>query len=214
MTDQTQPENDRDTEQRILAAARRVFVIRGTAGARVQEIAAEAGVNPALIHYYFRSKEGLAAAVFREAAGRLVPAVAELFVADVPLEEKIERFIHLYIDGVRESPFLPGYIVSELHHHAERQETLRAIAKLAPGGMAVRAHERLVADLEEGAAEGRIRRIAPEQFMVNLMALAAFPFLARPALGAALEMDAEGFDRFLDERRAQLPSIIIAGLRP
>src|SRR5690606_1640832 len=102
------------------------------AGARVQEIAAEAGVNPALIHYYFRSKEGLAAAVFREAAGRLVPAVAELVVADVPLEEKIERFIHLYIDGVRGSPFLPGYIVSELHHHAERQETLRAIAKLAP----------------------------------------------------------------------------------
>lgn len=214
MTDQIQPDNDRDTEQRILHAARKVFVARGTAGARVQEIAAEAGVNAALIHYYFRSKEGLAAAVFREAAGRLVPMVAALFVSDTSLEEKIERFVHLYIDGVRESPFLPGYIVSELHHHPERQTTLRELAAHAPADTAARAYDRLAADLEKGAAEGRIRRISPEQFMVNLMALSAFPFLARPVLGAALGINAEGFDRFLDERRAQLPSIIIAGLRP
>ena len=51
---------DGDTESRILEAARRVFIRRGTAGARMQEIAAEAGVNQALVHYYFGSKNALA----------------------------------------------------------------------------------------------------------------------------------------------------------
>lgn len=213
MTDQTQAGNDGDTEQRILQAARKVFVARGTAGARVQEIAAEAGVNPALIHYYYRSKEGLAAAVFREAAGRLVPVVAGLFLSEAPIEQKVEQFIHLYIDAVRHSPFLPGYIVSELHHHQERQSTLREIARLAPEGMAERAFARLATDLEEAAASRGMRRISAEQFITNVMALAAFPFIARPALTTAFGLDAEAFDRFLDERRAELPSIIIAGLR-
>ena len=63
------------SEQRILAAARSVFIRRGTAGARMQEIAEEAGVNQALLHYYFRTKDRLAEAVFAEVAGRLAPAI-------------------------------------------------------------------------------------------------------------------------------------------
>ena len=79
-------ERDGDTERRILQAARTVFVRRGTAGARMQEIAAEAGVNQALLHYYFRSKQRLAEAVFREAAARLVPAVLTLLGSEASLE--------------------------------------------------------------------------------------------------------------------------------
>ena len=63
------PERDRDTEQRILDAAHGVFVRRGTAGARMQEIAAAAGVNQALLHYYFRSKDRLAHTAFERARG-------------------------------------------------------------------------------------------------------------------------------------------------
>ena len=66
---------DGDTEQRILDAAHAVFVRRGTAGARMQEIAAEAGVNQALLHYYFRNKEQLAQAAFERAAKGFMPAV-------------------------------------------------------------------------------------------------------------------------------------------
>ena len=119
---------DTDTEQRILRAARKVFVRRGTAGARMQEIAAEAGVNQALLHYYFRSKDRLAEAVFREVAGHLVPAVLRMLGAESSLEEKVEGFVHLYIDAVRQSPFLPGYILSELHHHPERLLAMKGAA--------------------------------------------------------------------------------------
>ena len=64
-----------DTETRILSAAREVFTRAGTAGARMQDIAREAGVNQALLHYYFRSKQALADRVFREAAATLFAAL-------------------------------------------------------------------------------------------------------------------------------------------
>ena len=207
-------EPDGDTEQRILLAARRVFLRRGTAGARMQEIAAEAGVNQALLHYYFRTKERLAEAVFREAAGRLVPAVERVLGADSPIEEKVERFVHLYIDTVRQTPFLPGYLLSEMHHHPERLVAFKDGAGAQPTRMATALLERLGAQLRERAEAGTMRPIAPEQFVVNLLALSAIPFLVRPILHAAFGIDEDAFERFLDERRAELPGFILNALRP
>src|ERR1700750_3290093 len=89
---------DGDTERRILDAAHRVFVRVGTAGARTQEIAAEAGVNSALLHYYFRTKERLAVAVFRRAAGELFPVVTGILMSDRPLAEKVVEVIEVELD--------------------------------------------------------------------------------------------------------------------
>ena len=217
MTDQTSGRaRDRDTERRILEAARAVFVRRGTAGARMQEIAEEAGVNQALLHYYFRSKDGLAAAVFREAAGRLLPAIAQLMGSDLPLEAKVERFVHLYVDTVRQNPFMPGYIVSELHHHPERLPDLMAQAAGAssPAALGGSFLPKLRQQLDERADAGTMRRMAPEQFFVNLLALTMFPFIGRPMLMAALALDEAAFDRFIVERRAELPRFILDSLRP
>src|SRR5215475_13062499 len=84
---------DGRTEQRILDAAHAVFVRSGTAGARTQEIAKEAGVNSALLHYYFRTKERLAQAVFARAAGQLFPAVLRILGSDAPLDDKVAQVI-------------------------------------------------------------------------------------------------------------------------
>ena len=208
------PDRDGDTEQRILQAARSVFVRRGTSGARMQEIAAEAGVNQALLHYYFRSKQRLAEAIFREAAGRLIPAVLRLLGSDAPLEQKVEGFVHLYIDTVRERPFLPGYILAELHQHPERVRGLQEAIGLQPAMVAKTMLAKLRTQLEEGAKSGTLRRIAPEQFVVSLLALTVFPFAARPVLELALGMNDDGFARFLDQRRAELPGFILGALRP
>src|SRR5437867_8601608 len=89
---------DRGTEARILDAAHAVFLRRGTAGARMQEIAAEAGVNQALLHYYFRSKDRLAKAAFERAASQLMPAVIQVLGSDGDLEHKVARVIDLEID--------------------------------------------------------------------------------------------------------------------
>src|SRR5689334_781276 len=89
---------DGETEQRILTAARAVFIRRGTAGARMQEIAREAGVNQALLHYYFRSKERLSDAVFRQVAAGLFPTLVVTLGSDASLDQKIEQLVALYLD--------------------------------------------------------------------------------------------------------------------
>src|SRR5437763_10430702 len=89
---------DRDTERRILDAAHAVFVRRGTAGARMQQIAAEAGVNQALLHYYFRSKEQLAQAAFARVASQFMPAVIAVLAGRGELEDKVARIVPLEID--------------------------------------------------------------------------------------------------------------------
>src|SRR5947207_8101649 len=115
---------DGDTEQRILDAAHIVFMRRGTAGARTQEIAKEAGVNSALLHYYFRTKERLAEAVFKRAAGQLLPAVIRVLGTDLELEGKVERVVQIELQYLSKAPYLPGYILSELAHHPDRAPQL------------------------------------------------------------------------------------------
>src|SRR5262249_41369875 len=116
----------RATEQRILDAAHAVFVRRGTAGARMQEIAEEASVNQALLHYYFRSKERLSRAAFERAAGEFMPAVLKILASDLELDVKVTQIVELEIDHLSRAPYLPGYIISEITHHPERARQLIA----------------------------------------------------------------------------------------
>src|SRR5580765_4861866 len=100
-------EPDGQAEQRILDAAHTVFLRRGTAGARMQDIASEAGVNQALLHYYFRSKARLSEAVFRRAARQLFPRVIEVMASEVELEDKVTRVVQLELDHLSRTPYLP-----------------------------------------------------------------------------------------------------------
>jgi AcrR family transcriptional regulator len=204
---------DGKTEARILAAARRAFIRRGTAGARMQEIAADAGVNSALLHYYFRSKDRLALAVFHEAAGRLIPAILGILGSDASIEVKVHRFVHVYLDNLRASPFLPGYILSELHHHPDLIDSLRTVG-VDPRQFAATINGTLGKQIKAEIKAGRMRRMSPEQFVVNLISLSVFPFAARPMLYAALGFNDKKFDAFIAARRRELPSFILAGLRP
>ena len=206
---------DQDTERRILDAAHTVFVRRGTAGARMQEIADEAGVNKALLHYYFRSKERLAEAIFERAAKRLLPPMLAIVGSDASIEEKVERVVAHYLDVLSGSPFLPGYILSELHHHPERVERLVSKATGGPAeGFAARGLAKIGAQIEERVRAGTMRPIDPRQFAANLLSLCVFPFAARPMFRVAFGWDQEGFEEFIRQRRADLPVFFLNALRP
>ncbi len=206
---------DEDAEQRILDAARRVFISRGTSGARMGEIAAEAGVNQALIHYYFRSKDQLAERVFLEAAAAMAAALAPLLAGDLPPRELVERFVESYIGTMRRAPFMPGYLLSEVSHHPERFDALvqRAVGTV-PAEVARKALARLQSLIDARVAAGEMRRMPARQLLVNVIALVVFPFVGRPIIMPVLGMDETAFERFLDERRRELPGFILNALRP
>lgn len=207
--------HDGATEQRILEAARAVFMRKGTAGARMQEIAAEAGVNQALLHYYFRSKERLSAAVFQQVAMRLFPAIAEILGGDMPLDEKIDRFVAIYLENLQRAPFLPAYLLSELHHHPERvEQVLASITGGAPGAMMRPLFRKLGTQIDERVRAGTMRPIDPEQFAANLISLCIFPFAARPMFRIMFEMDDARFAAFVDRRKTDIPAFVRSALRP
>src|SRR6478672_8925324 len=114
--DDRPPATDDAAEQRILDAAHKVFIRRGTAGARMQEIADEAGVNKALLHYYFRNKSRLADAIFQRVAGGIFARVIEVARSDAQLEDKVRLIIGAYLDQLSRTPYAPGYVLGELNH--------------------------------------------------------------------------------------------------
>src|SRR5688572_2295315 len=103
---------DQETRDRILAAAERVFIQKGTGSGRTQEIANEAGVNKALVHYYFGTKAALADAVFSRALATLVPRIFGILAdPDRSIEQKVPAIVNEQIDFQSARPYFAGYLV-------------------------------------------------------------------------------------------------------
>jgi AcrR family transcriptional regulator len=204
----TSPDADGATRDRILAAAHRVFLRQGTAKARTQEIADEAGVNKALMHYYFGTKEALADAVFGAAVTQFMPRIFAILADEAKsIEAKIRAVVREQVDFHLARPYLAGYVASEAHTQPERVQVVLRQVGTAPLGVLRR-------QLAAAAAAGEIRRISAEQFVVHLMALLVFPFIVRPVLETILGLDAARFPAFIEARKRELPAFFLAGLRP
>jgi AcrR family transcriptional regulator len=209
------PPRDTDTEARILDAAHIVFVRRGTAGARMQEIADEAGVNKALLHYYFRSKSRLAAAVFQRVARGLFLRVSEILGSDAAIEDKVRRVVHLYLEQLMKTPYAPAYVISELNQHPDRAaQFVEAVRHIREQSLSTDVLDTLGKQLRRGVRAGEMRAISTPQFIANLASLCIFPFAARPMLCAILDLDDRGFARFIEERKTALPEFFLNALRP
>lgn len=203
------------TEEQILSAARTVFQRSGTSGARMAEIAEEAGVNQALLHYYFRSKSRLADAVFLSAARELFPPVLEVLQSDAPLPDKVRRVVALELDTLQRHPYLPGYVIAELNQRPERVEQLaRAMTGQEISAFGPRVLGRIGAQIDAAVAAGEMRPITADQFIINLISLCIFPFAARPMITALTQFDDDGWDAMIERRKAELPAFFLGGLRP
>ncbi|MGH7480574.1 MAG: TetR/AcrR family transcriptional regulator [Longimicrobiales bacterium] len=204
-----------DTERRILDAAHEVFSEKGTAGARMREVAERAGVNPALLHYYYRTKERLAAAAFERAAKQFMPQVLDVLRSPASLEAKVREVVDLELSTLMRLPYVPGYVLSELSHHADRAAQLAAAAFGEDPRRAAATVLRVLDDqIREAAERGELRAIPAADFVVNLLSLCIFPFAARPMLSALFGLDEARFRGFIEGRRASLPDFFMRALAP
>lgn len=193
------------TEEKILEAAKNVFIRKGMYGARMQEIADEAGINKAMLHYYFRSKDKLFDAIFQEAFHEFAPKAFSILKGDLPIEEKISRFVSNYIDVVSANPFLPIFIINEINQNPDRLNHIRNILGMVK--------EELYKDMKVKVEDGEFREIDPVQLLINIMAMSIFPFLVRPIIQGAFEYSDEKYREFLEERKKLIPEIIISYLK-
>ncbi|MFN8208524.1 MAG: TetR/AcrR family transcriptional regulator [Bacteroidales bacterium] len=198
-------------EELILRSARSVFLRKGLDGARMQEIADEAGINKALLHYYFRNKEKLFQAVFNRVLNEFLPALWENFQSDVSLEQKIRSFVEIYFRLLSQNIFIPQFIISELNRDPQGLKTF--VDRLSDEVLKP-SFSKLEAQIREEIRRKAIRPIDPYNLMVNIISMCIFPFLARPVLSQLLfEGKQEAYESFLEERKKHIPDFIMNSIR-
>src|SRR5580698_3307924 len=106
---------EQSTEEKIKAAARKIFTKKGYAATRTRDIAEQAGLNLALLNYYFRSKEKLFEIVMIEKVQQLLAFMSPVLNnPDTSLHEKIDLITPSYIDMLLKNPDLPMFVLSEI----------------------------------------------------------------------------------------------------
>jgi TetR/AcrR family transcriptional regulator len=163
-----------DAEEKILEAAKIVFMKYGLYGARMQDIADTAGINKALLHYYFRSKEKLFDKIFESALARYFESMQVWNDDTLTLKQKLFKFIDTIIDFYAEYPQMSVFIIKEISNSPEVfREKVLAIKKN-------KGYRHLIILLQEEIQHKRIKKIDPALFVVNLHSLCAYPFIAMP----------------------------------
>lgn len=200
-------QNEVNTEQKILKAARDVFIRKGMAGARMQDIANEAGINKALLHYYFRSKEKLFETVFWEAANELFFNLNKVFQSDRSLFDKIECLISEYLDLVIKAPFIPQFLFSEINRNPEsffrKMEQLTGKPDPSP----------MLLQFKEAMDKGLIRKEEPLQFMMNIMSMIVFPFIGKPMFQKMFSIADTEFYQMMEERKKIIVDFVINAIK-
>lgn len=199
---------DISTEEKILAAAKKIFMRDGLQGARMDDIAEEAGVNKALLHYYFRSKQKLFDIIFQETKNKMLPRVKEIFESDLPFFDKIEKFVHSYFDLLNENRFLPLFIINEVHKNPQKfAEQTGFIEVIRPTMMIFVQH------LNEEIEQGRVKPVAPMQLLMNIMSMCIFTFLGKPMFQLMTSMDEMQYQIFIQQRKHEVVRFVIDAIK-
>lgn len=197
---------DTSTEEKILDAAKKVFIKQGLAGARMQDIADEAGINKALLHYYFRSKEKLFETIFADIAGRFLPRLNAILNSDRSLFEKINEFCAEYMDNVSRNPFIPLFVINEMNKQPKE------FVKRLFSGEKPRL-DKFFLQLNEAIKRNEIKPIDPFELIINTVSLCVFPFLARPLILIVSGASETEFKQLIEERKKTVPQLIINSIK-
>ncbi len=205
-------EEELNAEERILAAARKVFVKKGYDGARMQAIADEAGINKAMLHYYFRNKDLLYERIFVEFTGKLFPNInAVLSNESLDIFEKVEKFVEIYIYFLTQNPDIPIFIVGEV---SKRPEVLQKVFSEREAKNEAPMIAQFAVELMKESAKGKIKTMNPFHFMISVVSMCAFPFAAKTMMQTILKMNDNDFDLFLQERKKEVVAILHSAMRP
>ncbi len=197
---------NQDTEGQILKAAENVFQKKGMDGARMQEIADEAGINKAMLHYYYRSKQLLFEAVFTKAFSLLAPQLNKILNDDSSIEEKVKNFTHNYITFIAKHPYLPNFIIQELNRNPNFFEKIQQNTAFPTLG---KFKNQVTAEVEQGI----LKPIDGEQLFINIISLNIFPFVATPLIKGLLKINDKAFKKMMQERKVSVSEFIINSIK-
>jgi AcrR family transcriptional regulator len=191
------------SESRILEAAETVFMREGFDGARMQVIADTAGINKALLHYYFRSKQRLFEQVLGARMRAFIPEVKASFETRSTASDKIEAFVDAYLRMLMKNPQLPMFILFAVYKNPAFVQ-----------GLPDSPFEPLVGYLNGEINAGRMRRVDPVHFFVSLLSMCIFPFVSRNLACHMMGKDSDAYTEFLSQRKPEIMHVVNAMMIP
>lgn len=197
-------------EERIIEAAKLVFVRKGYEAATMSDIATEAGIGRTALHYYYRTKEMLFDAVFGRLLSDLLPNIGRILDEEATMLEKLPLIIEQYLSVIQSNPGFPFFVVTELNRDPQNlfRTVMRDPSRIQP-------LFRMRRQIEEEMEQGLLRKMPMLDVMTTLVSLAAFPLLVKAPLTAVfLEDDPARFDSFIDNRKVLITEIMTRLLTP
>lgn len=195
-----------NSEERIKAAACKVFHQKGYAGTRTRDIAEEAGINHAMVNYYFRSKEKLFQIVMIETMTYFFQGISAILNEETTsLEQKIEQVVAKYIDLLLEEPELPTFVFNEVRTNPEPFIENSPIYEALQNSVLARQYA-------EAVARGEVSEPNLLQMVLNVISLVIFPFITQPILIALNKIDNDQYKALMLERKKLIPQWIKAML--
>lgn len=195
-----------NTETIILNAAEKLFSIKGKDGTTMQEIADEAGINKALLHYYFGNKDKLFEQVFTAAVQQFTPVLKTIIIEQNSLFEKIEKICAVYIQMIIQHPYVPVFVLSEANKQPEK-----LIQKMFNGELPN--FPDLAKQIQREAAQGIIKPIDPRQLILNIISLCVFPAVFKPIFIITTKTSKKEFNQLMQERMHFVPKFIIDSIK-
>ena len=181
------------TRDRILSVAAEVFQQKGLAGARMQEIADKAGINKAMLHYYFKTKDDLFSQVFEQSLALFVHKIQQILASELSLPEKVAQYVDHTLDSLSANPTIPPFVMHEINRDPQR------ITAVFAGDNRI--------DLSRFNGHfGSI--LQANQFFTDMVSLCVYPFVARPMLEKLLGMTDEGYKQFLQQRKKHIKAVL------
>lgn len=201
---------EKSTEELILDAAMKVFTKKGFAAARTEEIAKEAGINRALLHYYYRDKQTMFNLIFESRFKEFFKGLFVIFEADnISLFEKISRMVDHEINTLTKHPDLARFIITEI---AQQPELLIEYGKKL--GVNPRLFiEGFEKQVSKEVSAGTIKSIDGKQLLINIMSLCIYPFVAKPIIQTMMTVDEATFYQMTEQRKKELSEFIINAIK-
>lgn len=204
---QTIMTKNKNTEQKIFDAATELFIEKGVDRTSVRDIASKAGINLALMNYYFRSKENLFDAIFTNLVTENTRDLLKLLNSELPLEEKIRKYVEAYIDMLNSNPLLVSFFMAIIHRSREKITQMKVVSNLY-------GTEKFSQQIIEEGKKGSIRKTEPSHFFVDMISMITFPFAIRPLIMDRNELSEEDFANFINFRKEHISEMLIMSLKP
>lgn len=197
-------------EDRILEAAKQVFVRKGYEATKMGDVATEAGIGRTALHYYYHTKEMLFDAIFDQLMGALLPNLGMIIEEDVPIVEKLPKIVSQYAQVLKKNPLFPVFVINELHRDPEHlfQSVTKDPSRIQP---IIKLQNQLTEEMEQG----KLKKVPLLYTATTLVSLIVFPVLLRiPFTTIFLGGDTEKYEAFLNERIPFVTDIMVQLLTP